>query len=175
MIRPCDAADLETLFTVINDGARAYAGIIPADCFHTPYMSQEDLAREIALGVRFWGFEQSGLIAGVMGIQNVRDVTLIRHAYVRSASQGQGIGASLLASLLQLTTKPVLIGAWAEALWAVRFYQRRGFELVSPEEKRRLLQTYWTVSPRQIETSVVLADQRWRDQCGAGAAAPKLF
>ena len=174
MIRRCEAADFETLFTVVNDGARAYAGVIPADCFHTPYMSREDLALEISLAVRFWGFEQSGLLVGVMGIQTVKDVTLIRHAYVRSASQGQGIGSFLLASLLQLTTSPVLIGAWADALWAVRFYQQRGFQLVSPGEKQRLLETYWTVSPRQIETSVVLADQRWRDQREAAETVSQL-
>ena len=171
MIRPCIPADLDTLYTVINDGASAYNGVIPSDCFHTPYMSREELAHEIAQGVSFWSFERDGAISGMMGIQEVKDVTLIRHAYVRTASQGQGIGAKLLTHLRQLTERPILIGAWADALWAIRFYQRHGFQVVSQSEKERLLRTYWTVSPRQIETSVVLADQRWRDQI---AAAPPL-
>lgn len=171
MIRPCIPADLDTLYIVINDGASAFDGVIPSDCFHTPYMSREELAREIAQGVSFWSFEQDGAISGIMGIQDVKDVTLIRHAYVRTASQGQGIGAKLLTHLRQLTVRPILIGAWADALWAIHFYQRHGFQVVSQSEKERLLRTYWTVSPRQIETSVVLADQRWRDQI---AAAPPL-
>ncbi len=163
MIRTCASSDLESVLTVINDGARAYEGIIPTDCFHSPYMSREELSRGVAQGICFYVDEQAGEILGVMGIQHVADVTLIRHAYVRTGSQGQGIGASLLLHLRQLTTKPILIGARADAVWAIRFYQRHGFHLVSQSEKDRLLQTYWTVSPRQIQTSVVLADQQWRD------------
>ena len=174
MIRPCQAADRETVFAVINEGALAYAGTIPADCYHTPYMSLEELTHEIAQGVSFWGFEQQGTLQGVMGMQDVKDVTLIRHAYVRRESQGKGIGAALLTHLRQLTTKPLLIGAWTDALWAIRFYERHGFAAVSRSEKERLLQTYWTVSPRQIDTSVVLADQRWRDRIAAHSAAPQV-
>ena len=164
MIRSCAASDLETLLSVINDGARAYEGVIPTDCFHSPYMSRDELTQGIAQGIRFHVYERAAEILGVMGIQTVQDVTLIRHAYVRSASQGQGIGASLLHHLRQLTTNPVLIGAWADASWAICFYVRHGFRLVSSSEKDRLLRTFWTVSPRQRETSVVLADQRWKDR-----------
>ncbi len=164
MIRTAASTDLDAVLAVINDGARAYGGIIPTDCFHSPYMSREELLQGIAQGIRFYVYERADQILGVMGIQHVHDVTLIRHAYVRSACQGQGIGASLLLHLRQLTTKPILIGAWADAVWAIRFYQRHGFHLVSLNEKDRLLQTYWTVSPRQIQTSVVLADQQDADQ-----------
>ncbi len=167
MIRLCQAADRETILAVINQGACAYAGVIPADCYHAPYMSLGELTHEIAQGVSFWGFEQGGTLRGVMGIQNVKDITLIRHAYVRPESQGQGIGAALLTHLRQLTARPILIGAWADALWAAQFYRKHGFEPVSSREKNRLLSAYWTVSPRQIETSVVLADQRWRDRITA--------
>ena len=164
MIRACDSPDLEAVLTVINDGARAYDGVIPTDCFHSPYMSREELSRGIAQGIRFFVYERSTELLGVMGIQIVHDVTLIRHAYVRTSCQGQGIGASLLQHLRLLTTNPVLIGAWADASWAIRFYQHHGFQLVSSGEKDRLLRTYWTISPRQIQTSVVLADQQWRDR-----------
>ena len=163
MIRACTSLDLDAVFAVINDAALAYEGVIPADCFHSPYMSREELTEGVAQGIHFHLYDQAAEILGVMGIQNVADVTLIRHAYVRSGSQGQGIGASLLQHLRQLTAKPILIGAWRAATWAIRFYERHGFQLVSTSEKDRLLQTHWTVSPRQIQTSVVLADQRWRD------------
>ena len=126
-------------------------------------MSQEKLRHEIDDGVLFWGYEADGELAGVMGIQPVQDVTLIRHAYVRTSSQKQGIGARLLSHLREMADRPVLIGTWADAAWAIRFYERYGFEIVGSEEKNRLLKRYWTVPERQIETSVVLADSKWRE------------
>jgi GNAT superfamily N-acetyltransferase len=162
MIRRCDARDFSFIFTIINDGARAYKGIIPADCWTEPYMSRRQLKRQIDEGVAFWGYEEGGGLLGVMGIQNVKDVTLIRHAYVRTGSQKRGIGARLLSHLLDLASGPVLIGTWTEAVWAIRFYERYGFQLVGREEKDKLLKKYWTVPERQIETSVVLVDQKWR-------------
>jgi GNAT superfamily N-acetyltransferase len=138
--------------------------VIPSDCWTEPYMPREELRAEIAAGIDFWGYEEEGVLAGVMGIQNVLDVTLIRHAYVRTASQRRGIGVALLESLHARTDRPVLIGTWADAAWAIRFYEKHGFTLVSPEEKDRLLRTYWTVSDRQIETSVVLAGAAWFDK-----------
>jgi N-acetylglutamate synthase-like GNAT family acetyltransferase len=163
VIRRCDDRDFELIRTIINDGAQAYRGIIPADRWTEPYMSREKLQHEIDDGVVFWGFEEAGSIAGVMGLQQVQDVTLIRHAYVRTSSQNRGIGAQLLSHLRELATGPVLIGTWAAASWAIRFYERHGFQIVDTEEKNRLLKKYWTVPERQIETSVVLADQRWRE------------
>jgi len=163
MIRRCDGGDFEEIWTIINDGAGAYKGIIPEDRWTEPYMSREKLEHEIGDGVVFWGFEDDGALAGVMGIQHVQDVTLIRHAYVRTGSQKQGIGAKLLAYLCEMATGPVLIGTWADAGWAIRFYERYGFERVEAEEKIRLLKKYWTVPERQIETSVVLADSTWRE------------
>ena len=161
MIRRCDHRDFELIWTIINDGARAYQGIIPEDCWTEPYMSSKELRDEIDEGVVFWGYEESGTLAGVMGLQQVRDVTLIRHAYVRTRSQKRGIGTHLLSHLRELATGPVLIGTWADAGWAIRFYEKYGFHIVCTHEKDRLLREYWTVTERQIETSVVLADPRW--------------
>lgn len=161
-IRLCVAQDFSAIAEIINDGSQAYVGIIPPDRMPSPYMSEEHLQHELAAGVVFWGYEDNSALAGVMGIQDVKDVTLIRHAYVRTSSQGQGIGTVLLQHLRGLTDRPILIGAWADAVWAVRFYTRHGFATVSEEEKNLLLRTYWTVPERQIETSVVLADERWR-------------
>ncbi len=124
-------------------------------------MSKNELRREIDDGVAFWGYEESGKLVGVMGIQPVQDVTLIRHAYVASSSQQRGIGAHLLSHLRKLTPGPVLIGTWADAVWAIRFYEKHGFRIVRPQQKNRLLRRYWTVQERQIETSVVLADPKW--------------
>jgi N-acetylglutamate synthase-like GNAT family acetyltransferase len=163
MIRRCDHRDFDQIWTIINDGAQAYKGIIPADRWTEPYMSREKLRHEINDGVVFSGFEDAGSLAGVMGIQSVHDVTLIRHAYVRTTSQKRGIGAHLLSHLRVLASTPVLIGTWADASWAIHFYERHGFQLVSPQAKNRLLKKYWTIPDRQIETSVVLADQTWRD------------
>ena len=162
MIRRCSPADFTGIFEIINDGAAVYREVIPADRLHQPYMSAEELRHEVASGVEFWGFQIQNSLAGVMGIQNVQDVTLIRHAYVRTSAQHQGIGAQLLAHLRTLTSRPVLIGTWADAAWAIRFYQHHGFQLVSTEEKNRLLRRYWSIPDRQVETSVVLADAAWR-------------
>ena len=161
MIRRCHQGDFEAIHAIVNDAAGAYRGVIPADLWAEPYMPREELREEIAAGVVFWGYEEDGALAGVMGVQHVRDVTLIRHAYVRTVSQRRGIGVALLASLLAQTDRPVLIGTWSDADWAIRFYEKHGFRLVSSEEKDRLLRTYWTVDDRQIETSVVLADPGW--------------
>lgn len=163
MIRPCDDKDFEQIWMIVNDGAQAYKGIIPSDRWTEPYMSQQHLQHEIEAGVTFSGYEDNGQLAGVMGIQHVQDVTLIRHAYVRTTSQKQGIGALLLSHLRELTDRPVLIGTWADATWAIRFYERYGFQKVNPEEKTQLLKKYWSVPERQIETSVVLADAKWRE------------
>jgi GNAT superfamily N-acetyltransferase len=168
MIRRCDDRDFELIRAIINDGAQAYKGIIPADRWTEPYMSAGKLRHEIDEGVVFWGYEQTGSIAGVMGIQSVKDVTLIRHAYVRTSSQNRGIGGQLLSHLLGLANGPVLIGTWVDAVWAIRFYEKHDFRLVNRQQKDQLLKEYWTVPERQIETSVVLADPKWREiQTGA--------
>jgi GNAT superfamily N-acetyltransferase len=156
LIRLCDDADFEAMHSIINDAAEAYRGVIPEDRWHEPYMSREELRREIDCG-----YDQQSELVGVMGIQDVQDVTLIRHAYVRTAQRGQGIGGKLLCELRRMTARPILIGTWAAATWAIRFYQRHGFRQVTPEEKNRLLKRYWTIPERQIETSVVLVDASW--------------
>ncbi|MDP7588636.1 MAG: GNAT family N-acetyltransferase [Dehalococcoidia bacterium] len=161
MIFKCAAADFEAIYEIINDAAEAYRGIIPPDRWHEPYMPREELREEITAGVAFLGYEQDGELAGVMGTQDIQDVTLIRHAYVRTAQRSRGIGGELLARIMDDATRPVLIGTWADAVWAVRFYERHGFKVVSAQEKERLLHKYWSVPERQIETSVVLADQSW--------------
>ena len=161
-IRRCQAADSPAILAIVNDAAQAYRGYIPADRWHEPYMPADELERELAAGVEFWGYEDAGALAGVMGLQDVRDVALIRHAYVATAVRGRGIGGRLLAHLIGRATGPLLVGTWAAATWAVRFYERHGFELVPRAEKERLLRAYWTIPDRQIETSVVLADARWR-------------
>lgn len=163
MIRQCDKSEFEIIYEIINDAAQAYKGVIPADCWKEPYMSEDELRHEMDGGIVFWGYEEDGKLYGVMGIQQVQDVTLIRHAYVRTAKQNQGIGGKLLSSLRKQTTRPILIGTWADVGWATRFYEKHGFRLVSAEEKDRLLRKYWRISERQIETSVVLADQKWFD------------
>jgi N-acetylglutamate synthase-like GNAT family acetyltransferase len=162
MIRRLDDRDFELIRAIINDGAQAYKGIIPADRWTEPYMSEAKLQHEVDAGVVFWGYEQAGTLVGVMGLQQVEDVTLIRHAYVRTSSQKRGVGAHLLSHLRELAHGPVLIGTWADAVWAIRFYERHDFQLVDPDEKNRLLKKYWTIPERQIETSVVLADPTWR-------------
>jgi GNAT superfamily N-acetyltransferase len=158
MIRRCDERDFETIYTIINDGAQAYKDVIPADRWTEPYMSRDKLRHEIEDAVVFWGHEDEGALTGVMGLQDVQDVTLIRHAYVRTASRNQGIGGKLLTHLRTITSRPVLIGTWADAVWAIRFYERHGFQVVGPEDKTRLLKRYWNVPDRQVETSVVLAE-----------------
>ncbi len=169
MIRRCAEADFEAILATIDDGARAYRGVIPADRWHQPYMPADELRGEIAAGVEFWAFEDEGGLVGVMGIQPVRDVVLIRHAYVATARQRQGIGGALLGHLLAASDRPFLIGTWAAADWAARFYVKHDFAVVTREEKDRLLRQYWNIPERQVETSVVLADARWRQRERAGA------
>ncbi len=161
--RFASATDFDAILSTINDAAISYRGVIPDDCWHDPYMPEDELRREIDSGVVFRVFDHGNGIAGVMGLQDVDDVVLIRHAYVRSRAQSGGIGAALLAEWRLSTEKPMLIGTWAAAHRAVKFYRRHGFELVDRDEKDRLLRRYWTVPERQIDTSVVLADERWRE------------
>ncbi len=156
MIRRCAAGDVEEILGVINDAASAYRGVIPADRWKQPYMPLEELRGEIAAGVQFWGWVHHRRIAGVMGSQPVGDVTLVRHAYTRPAEQGKGIGSALLHHLVAEIDRPVLVGTWKAATWAIRFYLGRNFILVSEQEKTELLRRYWTVPERQIEESVVL-------------------
>ena len=172
MIRLCGSPDFAQIHTIINDGARAYKGVVPNDCWTEPYMSTDHLRNEIKESVLFWGYEDNGTLSGIIGIQHVRDVTLIRHAYVLTASQKQGIGAQLLSHLRELANGPVLIGTWADAAWAIRFYEKHGFQLVNLGEKNQLLKKYWTISDRQAETSVVLADATWRKLNPKFSAAP---
>ena len=156
-IRRCGDEDVTAILAIVNAAAEAYRGVIPADRWREPYMQGGELEAEIAEGVDFWGFEADGELIGVMGIQQLEEVDLIRHAYVAPGSQGRGVGAALIAHLQRLTDRQVLVGTWAAAEWAIRFYRRHGFELVTPEQKTMLLQTYWAIPERQIETSVVLA------------------
>jgi GNAT superfamily N-acetyltransferase len=161
MIRRLSEEDFESVFAIINEAAEAYRGVIPPDRWKVPYMSRDELRHEMDEGVIFWGYEESGDLLGVMGLQDVQDVALIRHAYVRRGKQRQGVGGALVSFLRGQTDRCLLVGTWADASWAVRFYEKHGFSLVSPEEKNRLLKKYWTVPERQIETSVVLAEKRW--------------
>lgn len=161
MIRQCGNNDFERIYTIINNAAAAYRGVIPLDGWKEPYMSREELRQEIDEGVTFWGYEEAGELVGVSGIQHPQNVSLIRHAYVRTLSQRRGIGGRLLSFLREQTARPLLIGTWADAAWAVRFYENHGFRLVPQEEKNRLLRKYWSIPERQIESSVVLADERW--------------
>jgi GNAT superfamily N-acetyltransferase len=157
-VRPCRDDERAAILAIINRAAEAYRGVIPADRWHEPYMPADELDREIAAGVSFWGYEADGVLMGVMGIQPVRDVDLIRHAYVLPESQRHGVGGALLEHLRGLSRRRMLIGTWAAADWAISFYRRHGFELASPDNKTVLLKTYWTVPDRQIETSVVLGN-----------------
>jgi len=161
MIRECKESDLNTIFEIINDAAQAYKGVIPQDRWHEPYMSLAELRGQIENGIVFWGLERDGQLLGVMGIQDKGDVTLIRHAYVLSRAQKRGIGEKLLQHLQNMTEKPILIGTWSAASWAVLFYQKNGYTLVSEEEKNRLLRRYWSIPERQVKTSLVLANQTW--------------
>ena len=160
LIRPCGAGERDAILAIVNAAAEAYRGVIPADRWHEPYMSRDELDAEIGAGVAFWGHESDGALTGVMGIQPVGDVELIRHAYVLPAHQGEGVGTSLLRHLHRLSGRPMLVGTWADARWAIRFYERNGFALVSQAEKGELLRRYWTIPERQIESSVVLAENR---------------
>ena len=161
MIVPVKNSDFTIVHEIINDGASAYKGIIPADRWHEPYLSEEELLAQIDDGVKFWCYVDGDQIIGVMGIQHKEDVTLIRHAYVRTAARNKGIGGKLLQHLSTLVTTPVLIGTWANASWAISFYEKHGFRLVSFNEKEQLLRKYWNIPLRQIDTSVVLASANW--------------
>lgn len=161
MIRICTQDDLTAIYAIINDAAQAYMGVIPADRWHEPYMPLEELRQEIAHGVVFWGAEADAELAGVMGIQDRGDVDLIRHAYVRTRSRRQGIGSGLLRHLERTSPKPILIGTWADAAWAIRFYEKHGYRVLGRTETEALLKKYWTVPQPQIAASVVLASPRW--------------
>ena len=160
-LRACTPADLEAILAVVNDAAQAYKGIIPEDRWHEPYMPLAELRDEVAAGVRFFGFEESGELIGVMGIQDRGEVDLIRHAYVKTRHRNRGIGARLLAHIESLSAKPILIGTWAAADWAIRFYEKHGYRVLPREDTERLLRRYWSVPERQIATSVVLASAGW--------------
>ena len=164
MIRPCNDDDVAAMLAIINEAAEAYRGIIPADRWKTPYMPEDELRHEIGAGVRFSGHEANGALVGVMGVQPIKDVMLIRHAYVRTAHQSAGIGGALLTHARKDADRPVLIGTWAAATWAIGFYEKHGFRLITGAEKDRLLETYWSIPARQIEASVVLADPAWFDR-----------
>ena len=161
LIRESEPTDIPRIFAIINDAARVYRGVIPADRWHEPYMPREELEHEISHGVAFWVAEENGQVVGVMGLQDKGAVSLVRHAYVASSTQRSGVGTQLLRHVQKLVEKPILIGTWADAAWAIDFYRRNGFTLLPNAEKERLLRTYWSIPERQIETSVVLADQRW--------------
>jgi N-acetylglutamate synthase-like GNAT family acetyltransferase len=162
MIREVVNEDFQAVFNVINDAAIAYKGVIPPDRWHEPYMTEEELKVQIEDGVKFSCYADNDEIIGVMGIQDKTDVELIRHAYVRTEQRNKGIGTLLLKELLQQSTKPILIGTWKAANWAISFYEKHGFCLVDEEEKNRLLKKYWAIPDRQVETSVVLVDEKYR-------------
>ena len=156
-IRPARPDDEDVILEIVNAAAEKYRGVIPADRWHDPYMGREELRGEIAKGVAFSVCELDGEVVGAMGIQPVRNVDLVRHAYVRPDRQGSGIGRALMEHLKRGASRQVLVGTWAAATWAIQFYERNGFGLVDDEAKTLLLKTYWTIPERQIETSVVLA------------------
>jgi GNAT superfamily N-acetyltransferase len=162
-------ADFRLIQSIVNEAARVYKGVIPEDCWKEPYMPEMELQAELAAGVIFWVYEKGNRVVGVMGLQEIQDVALIRHSYVLPARQNQGIGRELLAHLRTLTDHAILVGTWADAAWAVRFYEKNGFKPVTPSEKDRLLKRYWSISERQILSSVVLADERWFKQEDPGA------
>jgi N-acetylglutamate synthase-like GNAT family acetyltransferase len=162
VIRLCDNSEFDEINAIINDAAEAYRGVIPADRWHTPYMTVKELASEMDAGVVFSAEIEEGVIRGVMARQDVADVTLIRHAYVRTGEQGKGVGSRLIKDLQAGGSRPLLVGTWAAATWAISFYEKQEFILLDTEIKEKLLRTYWSVPKRQAETSVVLADKRWQ-------------
>jgi GNAT superfamily N-acetyltransferase len=163
LIRKSVETDSAAMLAIVNDAAQAYRGVIPVDRWREPYMPAHELAEEIAGGVVFWVAEQEGPLLGVMGIQDKGAVALVRHAYVAPDIQRKGVGTRLLRHVEGLADKPILIGTWADASWAIEFYRRNGFSVVPNSHKDRLLRTYWSIPARQIEASVVLADGRWRE------------
>ena len=166
IIREWNDADVVTIEDIINCAAQVYRNVIPPDCWHDPYMSRSELTAEIASGVKFWGCQNAIGLVGIMGLQKVRDATLIRHAYVRPEHQHQGVGGALLSTLARQVSGRLLVGTWAAANWAICFYERHGFCVVSEEEKDQLLRTYWTIPIRQRETSVVLVAAESNSQPG---------
>ena len=172
MIRKIGAGDFDAALAIVNDAAQAYRGVIPADRWHEPYMPRDELEREIEGGVVFWVAEEEGQLLGVMGIQDKGEVALVRHAYVRPTLQRKGVGRALLRHVERLTAKAMLIGTWADASWAIDFYRRNGFTLVSESHKNSLLRKYWSIPARQVETSVVLADERWIAESRSLPAVP---
>lgn len=154
--------DFETIYEIINDASIAYKGIIPSDRWQEPYMSKEELKKQIIEGVEFWNFVEDDKVLGVMGIQFKKDVTLIRHAYVRTLARQKGIGGKLLNQLINMSETPILIGTWADASWAISFYKKNGFKVLPKTEKNKLLKIYWNIPERQIETSIVLASNDWK-------------
>jgi len=161
MIRQCTDTDFETIYGIINDAAQAYKGVIPEDRWHEPYMSRMQLRHEMEDGVRFWGIEEEQILVGVMGIQDKGEVCLVRHAYIKTSRRKEGMGTRLLRHLESMTEKPILIGTWGDATWAIRFYQKNGYGLLGEAEKNGLLRKYWNIPGRQVQTSVVLADRKW--------------
>src|SRR5262245_32079682 len=168
MIRKATAEDFEEIFNIINDAAIAYKGVIPPDQWHEPYMTREELQSQIDEGVQFSCFVEDNEIVGVMGIQDKSDVELIRHAYVRTKQRKKGIGTLLLQELIKDAKKPILIGTWKTADWAIRFYEKHDFRLMEEEEKNSILKKYWTIPDRQVEASVVLVDRKYRKSLGSG-------
>jgi len=168
LIRKSTTEDFEAILAIVNDAAQAYRGVIPDDRWHEPYMPASELRGEITDGVVFWVVEDEGEVVGVMGLQDKGEVALVRHAYVETKLQRQGIGTSLLRYVEGLTDKPILVGTWTAASWAIDFYRQNEFTVLPNGEKDRLLRTYWSIPVRQIELSVVLADRRWMAAQGKG-------
>ncbi|WP_180327219.1 GNAT family N-acetyltransferase [Labilibaculum manganireducens] len=162
IIKSDEKKDFDTIYEIINDASIAYKGIIPTDRWKEPYMSKEELETQIKEGVEFWNYKENNKILGVMGIQLKTDVTLIRHAYVRTSARQKGIGGKLLKHLIDKAETPILIGTWADASWAINFYKKHNFRILSIEEKNRLLKSYWSIPKRQVETSLVLASNDWK-------------
>ncbi len=163
ILKSDEKKDFNTIYEIISDASIAYKGIIPEDRWKEPYMSKNELKIQINEGVEFWNYEENNEILGVMGIQFKNDVTLIRHAYVRTKARQKGIGGKLLNHLIDMAKTPVLIGTWKDASWAIKFYQKHGFKLLLGEEKNKLLKTYWNIPQRQVETSIVLASENWKN------------
>jgi len=174
LIRKSREGDSAAMLAIVNAAAQAYRGAIPDDRWHEPYMPMDELTSEIDAGVVFWVAEEDGRLLGIMGIQDKEEVALVRHAYVAPAAQRKGVGTSLLRHVQSLTVKPILIGTWADASWAIEFYRRNGFTVVSSKHKDQLLRRYWSIPARQVETSVVLADRRWMDAQHGGKRSALL-
>ena len=157
MITEYTKSDISNILAVINDAALKYKGIIPDNCWHEPYMTERKLVNEFTNGVRMFGYKKNNILVGVMGIQKLKNITLIRHAYTLTSYQGTGIGKSLLQYLLEINQNScLLVGAWKDAAWAIKFYKKFGFVLHTKEKTKQLLKKYWRIPSKQIENSVVL-------------------